>query len=79
MESASVAEKRSVIQKYVEASEARAHQYFELEDGTTYEGYIIEINEEVLLFEWAYSPITNNLDEQPFEIAIQQINIHSFR
>ena len=79
MESASLAEKRSAIQKYVEANEARAHQYFELEDGTTYEGYIIEVNEEVLLFEWAYSPITDNPHEQPFEIAIQQINIRSFR
>lgn len=79
MQPLSLAEKRSAIERYVEASEGKGHHYFELDDGTPYEGYIIEIHEHALLFEWAYSPISNNHDEQPFAVPIQQINTNSFR
>jgi hypothetical protein len=68
--------KRIAIEKYVESSK-NLQDCFDLEDGTGYEGYILEVGEEAILFEWAYSPFTDGREEPPFAIPIAEIDIAS--
>ena len=70
-------EKRAALMQYAE--NYTAHAYFELNDGRAHEGYLLEVGETAILFEWAVSPFDEGFVHEPFEIPIMDISIRSFR
>jgi hypothetical protein len=79
---ATIEEKRQTLLQYV-AYDKNGHDYFRLNDGSHFEGYIVEVRETSIIFEWAIGPF-ESLEEyyahlEPLEIPIDGIDIHSLK
>jgi hypothetical protein len=74
-----IEEKRQWLIQHV-AQKASGHDYFRTHDGYHFEGYILEVGETAVLFEWALGPFAAS-DEysEPLEIPIESIDISSLR
>ena len=71
-------QKRLMLEQYSEQQTGR--HYFELLDGTKYEGGIQEVGESTIEFVCAFSPFDDaNANYEPIEIPIDIINVNSFR
>jgi hypothetical protein len=74
-----IAEKRQMLLQYV-AHEKNGHDYFRLNDGSHFEGYIVEVGETTIVFQWAPSLFDSaDLVHEEVEIPIEEIDILSLK
>ncbi len=78
-EEAMVEEKRQMLLQYM-AVERSGHDYFRLHNGSHFEGYILDVGEATVLFEWAPSLFDDSdAPAEPFEIPLEEIDIRTLK
>ncbi|MCI0699754.1 MAG: hypothetical protein L0241_01540 [Planctomycetia bacterium] len=74
----SLEEKRAALTRYIDRGDS-GHDYFKLHDGRDFEGYILEVGDTTIVFQWAHSPFAPGESHESFEIPIESIDIRSLR